>query len=135
MNINLSICSHRVLGKNCYSVDISGKCVSSDIFSFHGDNIKKNILQTVHKGLRDVRRFVTHNSVIVIEIQNRHLAQWLDGETESSGYEEELGNIFELLESIDGRYMIVFEKNPRAKKLLGKKKEMNLVGVDFIESM
>lgn len=137
MNIRLSCVSDRVHGKNCYVVEKDGKEIESHVYSITGTNIKKNALDALYRGLRVVKNIAKHEDLVVIELQNCHLAEWVSGRKESKGYEEELDKVFEVLESIDSRYIVRFVKNTYAKKVAEARgiSTPKVTGVDFMKEL
>lgn len=137
MNIRLSCVCDRVSRRNFYIVEQNGYLVSSSVYPLLGDNIKKNALNAVERGLRCVKQVASHEDLIVIEIQNRHLADWISGRKESKGYELELDSVFEVLESIDSRYMVKFLPCPTAKAVLKDRgiDTPKVTGVDFMNDL
>lgn len=115
MNYKLSTYANRVSKKNCFTLESGGKTVNSLVFRFIGDNIKQNALETIYRGLKTVGQVVKHNDVVIVEVQNQHLCNWLLGYQEYQGYNEKLDKVFEVLEGIDCRYKFVTEKKPYAK--------------------
>ena len=116
MHYRLSTFANRVSGKNCYTVEKGGSVLKNQVFRFSGDNIKENALECVYRGLKAVSGIVTHDDVVLIEVQNIHLCEWLMGMKEYDGYNEKLDKVFEVLEGMDCRYRFVLEKKPHAKE-------------------
>lgn len=118
MNYLISTYANRVNGKNCYTIESKGKVIKSKVFRFTGDNIKENALECICKALLEIQNLVSHDDILIIEVQNVHLTEWLDGMKEYKGYETGLDKVFDVLEYIDCRYRFKLNKNPYA-KLIG----------------
>lgn len=135
MNYRLSCASNRVLGKNCYVLELAGRRVSGKVFKFTGDNIKENILETVFQGIKMARTYVNHEDILFIEIQNVHLCDWLNGMKEYSGYETGLDKVFDVLESTDCRYKFSFIRKPYAMTYLENHDITTVSGSSFASIM
>lgn len=118
MNYRLSCMADRVKGLCGYAIESKGVELEREVFSFTGTNIKENALKTIYKGLKKIKKYMSHEDIMVIEVQNVHLAEWISGLVEYKGYQELLENVFYELESIDCRYRVLFERNPYAKTIL-----------------
>lgn len=116
MNYLLSVYANRVTGVNNVELHCGGKPIKSTSGRFKGDNIKENVLECIHKGLRFAAVNVTHDDKLFIEVQNVHLVNWLMGRTEYKDYCKYLDVVFTDIEQVDCSYRFIFEKNPRAKK-------------------
>ena len=115
MNIRLSVYADRVHKKKGYITEVTGRVIDKKIRSFEGDNIKENALSMILKGLLSCRNRVSHEDVIIVEVQNQHLTSWLNGFKEYKEYAEYLDSIFEVIENLDCRYRFVFVSKPSAK--------------------
>lgn len=135
MNYRLSCAANRVLGKNCYVLELNGRRVSGKVFKFEGDNIKSNVLEVVRQGINLARTYVKHEDVLFIEIQNVHLCEWLNGQKEYSGYEDGLDKVFEILESTDCRYKFTFIRKPYAMSYLETHELTTIQGSSFASIM
>lgn len=118
MNYRLSCMADRVKGLCGYVIESKGVELEREVFNFTGTNIKENALKTIYKGLRKIKKYMTHEDIMVIEVQNVHLAEWISGLVEYKGYQELLESVFYELESIDCQYRVLFERNPYAKSIL-----------------
>jgi len=114
MNYRLSVAVKRPIGKVGFTLEVKGKTVESYVGKMATGNIKTEILSTIVKGLRVCRSHLCHEDILYIDVQNRHLQQWLDGFIEYKEYVEGLDEVFDVLESLDCRYKFVFNSNPYA---------------------
>ena len=128
MNYRLSVAVKRPMGKVGYTLDVKGRTVESYVGKMSTDNIKNEILSTIAKGLRMCRSYLTHDDILYIDVQNRHLQQWLDGFVEYKGYVDGLDEVFDVLESLDCRYKFVFNSNPYAGVYISKNEKTTLSG-------
>lgn len=135
MNYRLSCATDRVGKKNGYVLEKQGIELCSSFFKPVNDNIKDNILETVYRGLKSAGLYVSHDDILLIEIQNMHLFNWLSGLVEYKGYEGYLDKVFEVLEGIDCRYRFVFEKRPYAKMLFSSRDYDKIKGSGFLDVM
>ena len=135
MNYRLSCAANRVKGRNCYVLELNGRKVSSKVFRFTGTNIKENVMETIAQGIKMSRAYVSHDDVLVIEVQNSNLYRWLSGLVEQSGYEEGLDRVFSVLESTDCRYMFTFIKRPYAMDYLETHGLSEITGSSFADIM
>lgn len=135
MNIKMSTGCNGV--KNCVIIESEGKELYSKVFKGLGSNLKKDMLMCIYKGLRASSRFVSHDDLLIIEVQNNHLVGWLNGEIGYKGYEEYIYDVFEALEGLDCRYLFVFNSNSYAKKQLSLREldKVSLQGVDSLSDM
>lgn len=115
MNYRLSVSSVRTKGKHGYVIEAEGKTLETSVSNVSSLNLKEDILITLTKALRAVKPMVKHEDLIAIEIQNQHLQQWLSGMVDYKDYAEPLGEVFDVLESIDCRYRFIFVPEPYAK--------------------
>lgn len=139
MNYKVSVYAGRPEGKRCYLLEADGRRVSEKVSTFKGDNIKENALECVLQGLTACKPLVTHHDYVVVEVQNRHLNDWLNDFSQSTGYENYdniLDKIFEVLDNLDCRYKFVFVKNSYVKKFLhtAKLSEVKVGSVDSLMS-
>lgn len=118
MNYRLSICTIRTKNKHGYIIEANGKSLETRVSSLTSMNLKKDILELLPKALRALKPYVQHEDIVAIEIQNTHLQQWLSGTVDYKEYSNELGNVFDVLESIDCRYKFVFRPEPYAKNIV-----------------
>lgn len=120
MNYRLSTSVNRQLERLAYVIESEGKELSSFVGTLKTSNLKIGMFEATLRGLRDVRRFLKHEDILTIEVQNRHMAQWLSGQVEATGYEEYLTTVLDIIETVDCRYIITFTDNPVAKRYLTK---------------
>lgn len=114
MNCRLSCGSNRKIGKIGFTYEVAGKIEKAGVFRTVSSNAKENMLEAIIKGMKACRDSVSHEDLLVIEVQNQHLAQWLSGEIAYKGYEEYLDRLFDTLESMDCRYKFMYVPKPFA---------------------
>ena len=134
MNIRLSSYADRTQGKVGFTIEQNGKILEEKIIKFKGNNIKENALHIIYLGLRACTSRVNHNDILVIEVQNRHLCEWLNGMVEYKGYDLWLDKVFTTLESLDCRYNFYFNNTPFVKKYM-KDKGISKIEVSSIDDM
>ncbi len=115
MNIKISCFADRTKGFVASTVEVNGNVQKSKVDKFIGTNIKENAIRACINGLQLAKGVVFHDDLLTIEIQNRHLAEWIAGAVEYKGYTDSLDKLFELLDSIDCRYIVAFVEEPYAK--------------------
>ena len=114
MNCRLSCGANRKLKKIGYTYEVGGRIEDSGVFKTVSTNMKENILESITRGMKACRGKVHHEDLLIIEVQNQHLAQWLSGEVTYKGYEDYLDRLFAVLESMDCRYKFMFVPKPYA---------------------
>lgn len=120
MNYKLSIGVDRPKGKACYVLELGGREIDSKIQKIKSRNIKEEALNILEIGLRSCRSIVKHDDILIIDIQNRHLHQWLDESVEYNGYNESLDKVFDTLDTLDCRYRFSFNPKTYALKYIDK---------------
>lgn len=116
MNYKLSAYADRPNGVCHVELVCNNRVVKEYTSKFFGNNIKENIFKIVERGLRLASNVVTHNDLLTIELQNRHVVDWLSGKKEYKEYNEWLDLVSSTLETLDCTYMYVFSAEPRAKR-------------------
>lgn len=124
MNYVLSVYANRVTGVNNVELSCGGVIEKSYTGKFSGTNIKENVLTCIHRGLRLAATCVSHKDRLYLEVQNRHLVDWLMGRKEYKGYDNLLDTVFDDIEQLDCQYKYLFEPAPRAKKGTVKKEKV-----------
>ena len=114
MNCRLSCGADRKIGKIGFTYEKSGRIVKSGVFKTVSGNAKENMLESIIRGMRACRNEIQHDDLLVIEVQNQHLAQWLSGEIVYKGYEDYLDRLFDTLERMDCRYKFSYVAKPYA---------------------
>lgn len=113
MNIKVSSCINRKKGASKVEVSAEGKSLKSQVVRVGSNESPKDvILSMLTKGLRLCRGIVKHEDILYIEVQNRHLCDWLTGAREHIGFSDGMDGLFEVLESLDCRYRFVFVEKP-----------------------
>lgn len=137
--MNIVLCCTAVKGKGSYTISKKGKVVSDKVFKIQGtseDTLKHYTLESIFKGLLDVKERVSHEDLLLIEVGNVHLCDWLNGATEYKGYEDELDKVFDALNKIDCRYMFAKTDVKKAKSILGREVEkVKLQGISSLDEM
>lgn len=118
MNYRLSCGVNRSICKSGFVLELNGKEIASSVFKCPTDNIKECILEAVYRGFRYTRGIIKHKDLLIIEIQNSHLCDWLSGKIEYKGYLNYMDKILDELEYMDCRYKFMFISEPYAKKYL-----------------
>ena len=134
MNYKLRTYADRVQGKRCFILEGDGRVLSEKVSKFSGDNIKENALTCVYQGLIACKGVVTHDDILVIEVQNSHLCEWLNGLSEHKNYSEALEKVFDMLDKVDCRYRFCHDVEPTTKRYL-KKSEITKVEVSSVDDM
>ena len=118
----ISVYSSRTLCKSGYAIYENGGVIDYSVGKTVSDNIKEDVLLSMTKGLRACRSHISHDDILYIEVQNRHLCEWLNGSKEYKGYSDYLDMVFEVLESLDCRYRFIFVDKPTCKSIVEKGK-------------
>lgn len=134
MNYKLSTYADRVNGKVCFVIESRGKILYDKINSFKGTNIKENALDIIYQGIKSCSLLLEHEDILVVEVQNRNLCDWLNGEVEYKDYCTYLDKVFCALELLDCRYLFHFVKSPLAKKYM-KGKGLTQMGFSAVDDM
>lgn len=116
MNIILSCYSKK--GKGSYVLEKNGVVVDSQVFPILKDSeasLKEYIFESILRGLKSARNVVEHEDLLLIGVQNGHLANWLNGSREYKGYDDYLDAISDIIESIDCRYLFSLTDVKKAK--------------------
>ena len=103
-------------GKSCVLVKEDGIVKKLKYIPINSEdaNIKKELLVALNTGLLFAKNFAKHDGVLLIEVPNQHLCNWLEEKEEKEGYGELLNKVFESLEDIDSTYMFYFKKKNSA---------------------
>ncbi len=115
MNKKLSVYTNKPCGLSGFVLCSKGDLLEVNVSKLHSDNIKADVLEKLARGLRMCRKYVSHDDILYIEIQNQHLCNWLSGKVEYKEYSEGLDAVFSVLETLDCKYSFVFVKSPIAK--------------------
>lgn len=118
MNYRLSCYADRRVNKLCILLESEGKIIEKEVVKTSNTNLKVCMLESIHKGIKIARNLVKHKDLLIIEAQNNHLVEWLNGRSEYKGYEEFLDLVYSELESVDCRYRFVYNDMKVAKKVL-----------------
>lgn len=136
MNYKLSTYADRVKGKRGFLLIKGGAVTASKVSKFEGDNIKENALEVIVQGITVVRNEIAHEDLLIIEVQNSHLCNWLSGSVEYREYSVGLDKVFAQLDTVDCRYRFVYESKPLAKGYVADNEptKMDTVGLDDLMS-
>lgn len=131
MNIVLSCYAKK--GKGCYIIEKGGRVIDKNVFTLSlGGNahLKEYMLESIYRGIKSVRNVVSHDDLLLVGVQNSHLANWLNSTMEYKGYEYYLDNIIDIIDTIDCRYMFSVTGLKKAKELINETPmKEELVGV------
>ena len=131
MNIVLSCYAKK--GKGCYVIEKEGRVVDKKVFALNLGNeghLKEYMLESVLRGLKAVRSLVSHEDLLLVGVQNSHLANWLNSTMEYKGYESYLDSIIDVIDTIDCRYMFSVTSLKKAKVVINEPiTKEKLVGV------
>lgn len=134
MNYKLSTYANRATGKSGYVISADGSILNSKVSKFVGNNIKENALRQVYFGLKACKNLVSHLDILIVEVQNSQIYNWLDGSIEYKEYTHWLDKIFEVLELLDCRYNFYFNANTFAKSFI-KDKDFTKQAVCTLDDM
>lgn len=136
MNVKLSVCVSRPKGYAGYAIYKEGRVVDSKVRRILDSvNIKEEILNNLALGFTRLKgNLISHDDLLVIEIQNRHLYEWLSGKVEMKDYSEGLDRAFSVLESLDCRYRFIFVDKPACKALVEAGQKSEIKGVSAMEA-
>lgn len=134
LNIRLVCTSNNKRG--AFVIYKDGRVASKDSFSIPNKGneamLKEYVFESVIRGLRNVRGFVSHDDLLLIEVPNNHMAEWLNGSKEYKGYSKYLDEISDIIDTIDCRYMFAKSDVREAKKLLDEKISIKVEGVNSV---
>lgn len=119
MNIVLSCYANKGLA-SCV-LEKGGRVVSKEVFQVNKEekvHLKEYIFESIIKGLKHARKVVEHEDLLLIGVQNVHVAEWLNGQKEYKGYESYLDRISDILETLDCRYLFSNTGAKKAKNIL-----------------
>jgi len=133
MNIVLGCSADKKLKRGAYIIFKGGKRIVSESFNI-GDKgtdatLKEYVFESIIKGLRGVRNIVNHEDLLLIEVPNGHMAEWLNGSREYKGYNKYLDEISEIIDTLDCRYMFAKSNVKEVKKILEVKEELKTQGI------
>lgn len=134
MNIVLSCYANRE--KAAFVLEKGGKVVCKEVFPIIDKNrlhLKEYIFEAIIKGLKYARNEVSHDDLLLIGVQNSHIAEWLNGQKEYKGYESYLDDISCIIETLDCRYLFSHKSVKKAKDALNKSEtKIKLEGVSSV---
>ena len=111
MNYRLSCAVVRPMKKCGYILEKDGRMLSEKVISLPDENVKKCALEVLYWGIKSARGLIKHEDLLMIELQNTHLVDWLLGEKDYAGYEDYLEKVFSVLEMLDCKYKVVCVPN------------------------
>ena len=133
MNIKLSCTADKKMGRGAYIIYKGGKRVVSESFSIKGmgesSTLKEYVFVAVTKALLSVRNIVNHEDLLLIELPNNHMVEWLNGSKEYKGYNKYLDEISDIIDTIDCRYLFTKSDVNEVKKMLEVKEEEKIQGI------
>ena len=77
-------------------------------------------LEEIINGLAKLRGLVEHDDVLIIEIENRWVYEWLELEREQQKYIQQIDKIFDILDTLDCKYHFLHNETPQVNLLLDK---------------
>lgn len=119
MNIILSCYANK--GKASFVLEKSGRVIDKEVFSVPLDDkvyLKEFIFEAIIRGLKSARNVVEHEDLLLIGVQNNHVADWLNGHKEVKDYAYYLDDIFKIIDTMDCRYRFSCTSVAKAKKAL-----------------
>jgi hypothetical protein len=119
MNIVLSCYANRE--KASFVLEKGGKVVNKEVFPVLKEGktyLKEYIFESIIRGLKHARNVVNHDDLLLIGVQNSHVAEWLNGQKEYKGYEYYLDEISDIIETLDCRYLFGHTSVRKAKLAL-----------------
>lgn len=123
--MNIVLNCHANKGKGAYTLSKGGRVIASEVFIIPfkaGGTLKEYVLEVIIKGLKRSRGEVSHEDLLLIGLNNNTLASWLNGQVDPKGYESYFDRVFEILETIDCRYLFAKSNINNVKKLLDTEK-------------
>lgn len=82
------------------------------------DSLKILQLEEIIDGLAKLRGLVEHEDVLTIEIENRWVYEWLELEREQQKYIQQIGKVFDILDTLDCKYRFLHNETPQVNLLL-----------------
>lgn len=139
MNIKLECYASKTKGRVGYVIEKQGVVLKKNVSSRHIEDLKKGILDAIFLGLCAVRSEVSHDDVLTVVVQNIQTATVLRTREEGSlkNYVESLDEVYDVIESLDCRYKVVYlEKYTAMYEVLnGEVEKMKLEGIDSLLEM
>lgn len=117
-NYRVSVSYNRVKSACAYVIETSGFTRASKVAPKVNSNVKKGVLEVLEVALRETKPMVSHDDIVIIEIQNKHLCEWLTGLVEYKDYVVEMDAVFDVLENMDCKYRFIYVKEPYAKDFM-----------------
>lgn len=134
MNIRLVCSASDKKSKGAYIVYKGGKVEAKEVFSIQPkDNatLKEYTFESLIKGLRVVRSMVSHDDLLLVELPNVHMVEWLNGSKEYKGYSSYLDEILSIIDTIDCKYLFTKTKVKGAVALLDESvTKVEVTGID-----
>ena len=135
MNIRLVCTANSKLCKGSFIVYKGGKAEIKETFAIanKGDEskLKEYVFESVIRGLRNVRSLVNHDDLLLIELPNMHMVEWLNGSKEYKGYNQYLDTVADIVDTLDCRYLFTKTNVKDAKKLLEESvSKVEVMGID-----
>lgn len=128
MNYKLSVSVVRPKRKYCFVIEAKGDELESRIGSIDSLVLKSEELKALTLGLRACRAYVKHDDLLIVELHNQHLCGWLNGSVEQKGYEKEMDEALDVLESLDCRVKFITKDKPYARVYLDKHERTSITG-------
>lgn len=133
MNIILSCGADRKKSRGAFIISKGGKREVEESFFIpykSGDEtLKEYLFESLIRGLRRVRSEVQHEDLLLIELPNGHMVEWLNGSKEYKDYSKYLDEVVDIIDTIDCRYLFTKSNVKNVKKLLEVKETVKVQGV------
>ena len=122
MNIRLSCVADVKKYKGAFIIYKGGRAEVSNVFAIPNkgfeSKLKEYTFESLIRGLRNVRGMVNHDDLLLIELPNGHMVDWLNGKKEYKGYNEYLDIVSEIMDTLDCRYLFTKSSVKDAKRLI-----------------
>lgn len=121
MNIKLDCYVNRREGKRGYLIEKDGVVLERHLFRCNPvSSMKSLILVNMLEGIKNVRKYVSHEEVLSIVLQNKDVVSWVTDRNESR-YKDHISvmdSIFDTIEELDCRVHILFSSKSGAKRFV-----------------
>lgn len=117
-NIKLECFASVVKGKKGFSIEKDGKTLHREVTYLSAKDLKEGMFLALKDGLQMVKSKVTHEMVLMIVVQNRHVADWLNEMNDygCNRFIEVSDIVFDLIDELDCKYRVVYLQNYNTKK-------------------
>ena len=136
--MNVVLTCYAKKGKGSFTLEKEGKTIYKDVFNINktDSTLKEYIFEVVIRGLRVARSNVEHEDLLLICLQNGHMADWLNGSKDYKDYSEYLDILYDIIDSLDCRYLFSHSDVRKAKSIINDSVVKDkLSGIDSILNM